>query len=118
MLLLLPWVLRTGPLLAFHKKKDPVTLSLLPVGGGGACVCAGKPAAFGSQKGKLLYTPTNQTGEKGVSGSVAFGNNCAPAPRTVMLEQRNPTCDLRTCKTARDSLCFLQLCLFAMNKAA
>ena len=85
-----------GPLLAFHKLKDPVTLSLLPIGGGGACVCAGKPAPFGHQKGKLHYNPTNQTGEKGPVGDVAFGNSCSPAPRTVMLEQANPTCDLRT----------------------
>ena len=86
----------SGPLLAFHKLKDPVTLSLLPIGGGGVCVCPGKKAPFGSQKGKLMYTPTNQTGEKGAAGSVSFGNNCAPSPRTVLLEQQNPTCDLRT----------------------
>jgi hypothetical protein len=74
-----------------------VTLTLLPVGGGGTCVCAGKPAPFGAQKGKLLYTPnTTQAGEKGPAGSVSFGNNCAPAPRTVLLEQQNPTCDIRT----------------------
>ena len=86
----------SGPKLAFHKMKDPVTLSLLPTGGGAACVCEGKEAPFGSKKGKLLYTPTNQTGERGTAGSVSFGNNCAPAPRTVMLEQQNPTCDIRT----------------------
>lgn len=81
----------SGPKLAFHKLKDPVTLSLLPVGGGGACVCQGTVAPFGSKKGKLLYTPTNQTGEKGRKGYIPFGNNCAPAPRTVLLEQKNPT---------------------------
>ena len=80
----------SGPKLAFHKAKNPVTLSLLPIGGGGACVCEGKPAPFGSKKGKLHYTPTNQTGEKGVEGDVSFGNSCAPAPRTVLLEQQNP----------------------------
>jgi hypothetical protein len=86
----------SGPKLAYHKMKDPVTLSLLPIGGGGTCVCAGKAAPFGSQKGKLMYTPTNQTGERGKLGSVSFGNNCAPAPRTVLLEQKNPTCDIRS----------------------
>jgi hypothetical protein len=86
----------SGPKLAFHKTKDPVTLSLLPVGGGGACVCEGKPAPFGSKKGKLHYTPTNQTGEKGPEGDIAWGNSCAAAPRTVLLEQQNPTCDIRT----------------------
>ena len=84
------------PKLAFHKNKDPVTLSLLPVGGGGACVCQGSPAPFGSKKGKLHYNPTNQTGERGADGEVSFGNNCAPAPRTVLLEQKNPTCDIRS----------------------
>ena len=57
---------------------------------GGACVCEGKPAPFGSKKGKLHYTPTNQTGERGVEGDVSFGNSCAAAPRTVLLEQQNP----------------------------
>ena len=86
----------SGPLLAVHKAKDPVTLSLLPTGSGGACVCAGKPAPFGAKKGHLLYTPTNQTGERGIVGATNFGNYCPPGGmRDDLLTHLNPTCDIR-----------------------
>jgi hypothetical protein len=89
----------SGPVLAIHKAKDPVVLSLLPVGSssGGACVCAGKPAPFGTQKGKLLYTPTTQTGEKGALGATNFGNYCPPdSLRDDLRAHLNPTCDVRS----------------------
>merc|ERR1712113_716798 len=42
------------------------------------------------------YQPTNQKGERGRPTTVGFGNNCAPYPRTDLLDQKNPTCDVRT----------------------
>lgn len=88
----------SGPNLSYHKDKMPGRMTFLPLtgAGGGACICAGKPAPFGTPiGGKLLYTPTTQKGEKG-SGEVGFGNWCAQEPRTDLLAQRNPTCDVRT----------------------
>ena len=87
----------SGPKLAIHKNKMPGSMSFLPAaaGGGGACICAGEPVAFGAQTGgKFTYHPTNQTGDVGV-GAVGFGNICAPEPRTDLLAQQNPTCDAR-----------------------
>ena len=87
----------SGPKLAYHKNKMPGRITFLPLteAGGGACICAGRPAPFGSPiGGKFLYTPTTQKGEQG-SGEVAFENWCAPEPRTDLLAQRNPTCDVR-----------------------
>ena len=87
----------SGPTLSFHRAKDPVVLSLLPVGSGGACVCPGHPAPFGTQKGKLQYTPTNQTGERGTPGATNFGNYCPPdSSRDDLRAHMNPTCDIRS----------------------
>ena len=80
----------------FHKDKAPSSVTLLPVSTGGVCVCAKPPPPFGNAKGKLVYTPVaGQAGEAG-SGAVSFPNSCAPQPRTDLLEQKNPTCDIRT----------------------
>lgn len=85
-----------GPTLAYHKDKTPSGISLLPITGApGACVCAEKPAPFGEGKGQLVYVPTSQPGEAG-SGSVGFGNKCAPQPRSDLLKMKNPTCDVRS----------------------
>jgi len=75
----------SGPALAYHKDKTGAVLSLLPVGAP-TCVCASTPAPFGQAKGSLHYGNT----------SVGFANNCAPQPRTDLLAQHNPTCDIRT----------------------
>ena len=84
----------TGPALAYHKSKSPTRLSLLPETGG-ACVCAAKKIPFGAAKGSLVYQPTAQKEDVG-SGTVGFPNKCAPEPRTDLLAQQNPTCDVRT----------------------
>eukprot|EP00928_Gymnodinium_smaydae_P089563 TRINITY_DN7350_c0_g6_i1.p1 TRINITY_DN7350_c0_g6~~TRINITY_DN7350_c0_g6_i1.p1 ORF type:complete len:782 (-),score=96.02 TRINITY_DN7350_c0_g6_i1:86-2431(-) len=89
-----------GPDLAYHKIKTASSLTFLPVGGtsssNGACVCVKDPAPFGQAKGTLNYQPTKQRGETGQPVSIGFANSCAPAPRTDLLEQKNPTCDVRT----------------------
>lgn len=87
----------SGPKLAYHKNKMPGRIIFLPLSaaGGGACICAGKPAPFGTPiGGKFQYSPTTQKGEKG-TGEVGFNNWCAAEPRTDLLAQQNPTCDVR-----------------------
>lgn len=83
------------PTLSFHKDKSPSSLSLLPVGGGVTCICASAPAPFGQGQGTLNYVQTAQAADVG-RGTIHFGNRCAPEPRTDMLAQKNPTCDVRT----------------------
>lgn len=84
----------SGPSLAYHKAKMPATLSLLPVGGVGACVCAVAPPPFGEGKGSMTYVQTAQKEDIG-EGTVGFGNKCAPQPRSDLLAMKNPTCDVR-----------------------
>jgi len=87
---------------AYHKDKSLASLTLLPVGGaavGGAaaaCVCPQAPAQFGEATGQLVYhRDTNQSADVG-TGAVGFGRGkCAPYPATDLLNQRNPTCDIR-----------------------
>jgi len=89
----------TGPKLAFHKNKAPSALVLLPEAGksiAGDCVCPTKPVPFGQAKGTLEYVPVESQKVDVGSGTVSFGNNCAPQPRSDLLAQKNPTCDLRT----------------------
>lgn len=85
------------PKLSYHKDKTPFTMLILPVqakGVAGACICASKVAPFGQAKGKLVYVPTSQSGERGF-GTISFPNKCAPWPRTDLLSMENPTCDIR-----------------------
>ena len=101
---LIPIITASGsaPTLSYHQFKDPSSLTLLPVRlpgapAGGACVCPTKPPAFGQALGALEYHRVlNQTYDTG-TGSVAFGGYkvCKPFPATVLLEQKNPTCDVR-----------------------
>lgn len=98
---LLPFINAVGSkqTLSYHRDKTASTLALLPVsasGATGACLCPDHPAPFGQGKGSFSYQPTNQTGEKGRPTTISFGNNCAPYPRTDLLEMKNPTCDVRT----------------------
>jgi len=94
-----------GPALDYHKNKAPASLSLLPAYAAaaaavspvvGACVCSIGTAPFGKAVGKLEYRPVASQPSDTGSGTVAFGNQCAPQPRTDLLAQRNPTCDVRT----------------------
>jgi len=89
----------TGPNLSYHKDKTPSTLALLPVtseGVTGACLCPESPKPFGKAQGTLSYNPVDQPGEQGHPTTIRFDNNCQPFPRMELLEQQNPTCDLRT----------------------
>ena len=88
---------------AYHQAKEASSLLLLPVAptesdGSSVCVCQEDPPPFGFAKGGVLeYNPVrDQTGERGVRGKVAFRNKCPPYPRADLLEQKNPTCDIRT----------------------
>lgn len=97
----LPFITAVGSSakLSYHKAKAPASMVLLPEGTSapGACVCPHKPAPFGQGTGRLYYTAVaNQTVDKG-TGYVSFGGGktCRPFPATVLLEQRNPTCDIR-----------------------
>ena len=83
------------PALSVHKAKAPALLTLLPTAGAGACLCATAPKAFGQQKGSLKYTATSESADTG-SGTVSCCNTCSPEPRSDMLDQKNPTCDIRT----------------------
>eukprot|EP00041_Stephanoeca_diplocostata_P021125 m.486046 g.486046 ORF g.486046 m.486046 type:complete len:898 (+) comp21742_c0_seq1:58-2751(+) len=86
----------SGPTLAYHKDKAASAVAVLPVrDSGSACICSVAPAPFGSGKGSFEYVPTNQSQDIG-KGTIGFGNKCAPQPRTDLLEQHNPTCDVRT----------------------
>ncbi|CAJ1420413.1 unnamed protein product [Effrenium voratum] len=83
----------SGPTLSYHKHRTLGQLVFLPISGEGACVCKEKAPAFGEAQGTLEYRPSGP-GDEG-SGSVAFSNHCPPAPRSDLLDMRNPTCDLR-----------------------
>jgi len=65
-------------------------------GATGACLCPEHAAPFGHGQGFLNYQPTNQSGERGRPSRIGFANRCDPFPRTDLLDQRNPTCDIRT----------------------
>jgi len=85
-----------GPDFAYHKSKMPSSLTLLATAEP-ACVCAGKPMPFGdgSCRGVITYTATDQKEDTG-TGTVNFNNECAPDPKSQLLSQHNPTCDIRT----------------------
>ena len=63
---------------------------------GALCVCPIDPKPFGHGVGLLVYHRTNQSVDQG-SGTSDFGDykRCAPWPATDLLNQTNPTCDLR-----------------------
>jgi len=95
---ILPYIsaVGTGATLAYHKQKGPNILSILPEEGSGSCVCEGKPIPFGQAKGSFTYNANKSQAADVGSGTVNFGNNCAPQPRMDTLAQHNPTCDPRT----------------------
>lgn len=59
------------------------------------CVCPHDPTAFGEARGALLYHPTNQSADVGSGKAAYFQHKCAAWPATNLIEQRNPTCDIR-----------------------
>jgi len=60
------------------------------------CVCPEDSTPFGKATGALLYHPTNQSADVGRGKAAPFnGHKCAPWPSTSLLEQKNPTCDIR-----------------------
>ena len=75
---------------SFHTGSQPFRFVL-----GSDDVIAGWNQGLGDmcegERRRLLIPWDLAYGEKGTKGSVSFGNNCAPAPRTVLLEQKNPT---------------------------
>ena len=90
---------------SYHQNKEASSMLVLPVMtpsggniGGGMCLCQQEPPAFGQAKGgSLEYNPVQgQAGERGVKGRVKHDNRCDPYPRMDLLEQKNPTCDVRT----------------------
>ena len=72
--------------LHYHKFKEPSSLTIFP-NNVSVCVCSLGPSRFGKVKGQLVYEMRER---------VAFNNFCMPYPRSDLLEQKNPTCDLRT----------------------
>lgn len=81
-----------GPDFAYHKASTATSLNLVPAQDGTVCVCSLPAPAFGQASGKIKYLPSGE--------AVGFqANRCAPQPREDLLAQRNPTCDLRTCKS-------------------
>jgi len=72
----------SGPDFAIHKSAADATLTMLATDAPN-CVCAKDPAPFGQGGGHLVY----EDGSK-----VKFRNLC----KGEVLQQRNPTCDLRT----------------------
>lgn len=72
----------------YHKVSGVSTINLWPANNGAACVCKEPAAAFGSAKGVIKYLPTGE--------SIGFmQGRCSPYPRTDLINQRNPTCDIR-----------------------
>ena len=72
--------------LKYHKAKTTTTVYLFPAGTP-FCICGDVPPPFGKGTGKFRYQDGTEVG---------FVNKCQPEPRTDMLKQKNPTCDVRT----------------------
>lgn len=83
--------------LAYHKAKTAAALHLWPAEGSSVCICSVPPAPFGKGGGKVRYVPSGVAGEPAAAEAVGFqAGRCSPAPRTQLIDQRNPTCDIRT----------------------
>jgi hypothetical protein len=90
---------------SYHENKEASSMLVLPVvtpadgpSSSGICLCQQDPPPFGAATGgSLEYIPvTGQRGERGVPGKVQLDNKCQAYPRMDLLEQKNPTCDIRT----------------------
>lgn len=65
----------------------------------GAVVCPTDPKPFGQATGALVYHATAQKEDVGSGAADSFGGggkSCAPWPATTLLDQANPSCDVRT----------------------
>jgi len=78
----------SAPSFSYHRNATAASLQLWPAAGAPLCLCEEPAAPFGAAEGTLRYLPTGE--ESG------FVNECEPEPRESILEQRNPTCDMRT----------------------
>jgi hypothetical protein len=88
----------------YHKEKVPTSITLLPQDSSnnsssrrssGSCICPQEPKPFGEATGSLVYHATNQTADIG-QGAVGFNSNkCKKWPSTNIMNQTNPTCDIR-----------------------
>ena len=95
----------SGPAFAYHKAHSVSTLALF-ADAAPTCVCAAAPPLFGdTSSGTVSYDATGTTGSH--NGTVAFGKACVPecdpedktcTKSSSMIEQKNPTCDVRTYK--------------------
>jgi len=83
----------SSPQFSYHQSRSSGTIMILPVTGA-ALLCAEKPPAFGSAKGKFVYQTTDDPHDVG-TGAVEFPNHCDPQPRTDLLHMKNPACDVR-----------------------
>lgn len=90
----------SGPAYAYHKSKSVMSLPLLATGlkAPSTCVCGHAPPAFGhTADGTITYTdPTHKT----VPQTLGFGKSCVPSnysqtERGQLVDERNPTCDVR-----------------------
>jgi hypothetical protein len=95
--------LGNGAQFDYHKAKSLAVITLLPVGSAtGACVCPQAPKPFGQATGKLVYTPNaSQPADVGQGFSGFGAHKCSDFPATTLLNQTNPTCDIRHCASPR-----------------
>ena len=89
----------SGPEFGYHKNKSPTSITLIPIDGEaavGSCVCPQQPKPFGEATGELLYhAVANQSVDVG-TGAVGFrAHKCANWPYTDLMNNTNPTCDIR-----------------------
>jgi hypothetical protein len=72
---------------SYHKEKTASVITVLPRNREPICICSSPPPPFGQARGTLVYQDGTVVG---------FDNKCPPSPRGDLLDQRNPTCDIRT----------------------
>jgi len=81
----------SGPTFDIHKSAADATLTMLATDAPN-CVCAKDPPAFGKGGGSFVY----EDGSKVAFKNLCEGPRSDGANSSEVLEQRNPTCDLRT----------------------
>jgi len=88
----------SGTRLAYHRAKSPTSLALVPAGtgGAGACICPQAPKPFGQASGRLEYQRVSSQPADVGDGVVGFrANKCIGPPASDVLNQSNPSCDIR-----------------------
>ena len=88
---------------AFRVFFNLLTSSRSECSAGARCICPVHPTPFGKAKGALTYQPTNQSADVGSGradyfghGSPGSGKMCLPSLSSSLLDEKNPTCDIRT----------------------